>query len=69
MSTRIRATWLTPTSIEPRLFANRDEDRRRIEDTLEDLFVSHTRRYRMVVFGDRGRQIDPHQRRIEELRR
>jgi len=54
MSTRIRATWLTPTSIEPRLFANRDEDRRRIEDTLEDLFVSHTRRYRMVVFGDRG---------------
>jgi hypothetical protein len=54
MRTNIRAAWLTPTSIEARLFANRDKERERLEEILEDLFESHTRRYRVVVFGDRG---------------
>lgn len=54
MRNAIGAAWLTPTSIEARLFANRDRDRERLEDILEDLFKSHNRRYRVVVFGDRG---------------
>ncbi len=50
----IGAAWLTPTSIEARLFANRTKERQRIHGILEDLFQSHTRRYRVVIFGDRG---------------
>lgn len=54
MTSTIGAAWLTPTSIEPRLFANRDKERQLIEEILEDLLRSHARRYRLVIFGDRG---------------
>lgn len=54
MTSTIGAAWLTPTSIEPRLFANRDKDRQLIEEILEDLLQSHARRYRLVIFADRG---------------
>lgn len=54
MTTTIGAAWLVPTSIEPRLFVNRDRERKQIEDTLEDLFRSNARRYRMVIVGERG---------------
>lgn len=50
----IGTAWLTPASIEARLFANRDRDRQKIEDILEDLLQSHARRYRLVISGDRG---------------
>lgn len=54
MVSTIRAGWIKPTSIEAQLFANRDPQRRKIEGILEDLFLSHNRRARMVVYGDRG---------------
>jgi AAA ATPase domain len=54
MSSSIGTAWLTPTSIEPRLFANRDRERQLIEDILEDLLQSHARRYRLVISGERG---------------
>ncbi len=54
MRTSIGTAWLTPTSIEPRLFANGDNESKQLDEMLEDLFQSNARRYRLVVFGDRG---------------
>jgi Cdc6-like AAA superfamily ATPase len=54
MGSSIGAAWLKPTSIEAQLFANRDGQRKKIEGILEDLFRSHNRRARIVVYGDRG---------------
>jgi hypothetical protein len=48
MRTTIGAAWLTPTSIEARLFANRDKDRARLEDILDDLFQSHNPRSKIM---------------------
>lgn len=54
MRASIGTAWLTPTSIEPRLFADRTGETEQLEDILEDLFRSNARRYRLGVFGERG---------------
>lgn len=54
MRRKIGTAWLTPTSIEARLFANRSDESEQLMEILEDLYQSHARRYRLGVFGDRG---------------
>jgi hypothetical protein len=54
MGTTIGAGWVQPTSIDTRLFADRDRERRQIEDILDDLLRSGTRRQRIAIYGDRG---------------
>jgi hypothetical protein len=54
MRSQIGAAWLNPTSIEARLFANREDQRRQLEGILDDLYKTHNRRYRVVIYGDRG---------------
>ncbi len=54
MRRKIGTAWLTPTSIESRLFANRSDESEQLMEILEDLYQSHARCYRLGVFGERG---------------